>query len=352
MEARKANALLARLERDAGDGCREDGMVLYLAGLVQRSAGELNDALVSLRQAERAFARCEGRPEVLEGGLARDLHSAARAAGLREVADSVAARYSLEPGLPVSAAPTGELLLLVEEGYVAHRAEQALHVPIFPEEVEGLEGDDEDGIAEAAARIAARMLADASDRERYGRAWSDEPVVQFAAAMEGAHILRLAWPSLRMEAARPAGVRVQVGDSVLALSPAGDLSGVMHDELEGRRVATLARMVARGVTKYLVTREVERKSEKEGGEIAGFLAGRIANFAANRTEQADLRSWSLLPDRVSLARARLPEGTHRVRIQTLGRDGEVIATEEVGEVRVEPGRLVVLSRRVFGGERE
>ncbi|MBW3627976.1 MAG: hypothetical protein KY464_01650 [Gemmatimonadetes bacterium] len=346
VEARKATALIARLDRSRAQRCREDGMLLYLAGMVQEMGGELNDALVSLRQAQRAFASCESAVDV-ERAIAGDLHRLALRSGVTEVADSVAVKFSLQSATP---RPGGDLLLLVEHGFVAHRAEQALHVPIFPEELDGLESSNLEQITAVAARVTTRLLDNASEKRVWGRAWDDAPLVQWANALEGAYVLRLAWPALRLEATRPAAVRVWVDDSVAAVSTAGDLTAMMHREMEQRRAAMLTRLVARGVVKYLLSREVEKKSEEKGGEAAGFLMGRLANFAANRLEQADLRSWSLLPDRISMVRTRLPEGVHRVRIETLGADGQVTGVRDLGEVTIRPNETLVLGQRVWGDD--
>jgi hypothetical protein len=347
VESRKANALLARLEREPGDRCQEDGLLLYLAGLVQRAGGERADALVSLRQAERSLGACEIPAPA--AAVASDLVREARALGLGEVADSVARRHALEE--PPVAEGAGDLVLLVEHGFVTHRAERALHVPIFAEEIEGLEGDDEEEVAAAAARISERMLHNLWEQAAWGRSWDDERHVQWASALSGAYVLRLAWPVARREASRPAAVRVWVGDSLASVVPAGDLSAVVQREMEEQRPAVLARLVARGLAKFLVSREVEREAEDRGGELAGFLVGRLSNLAANELERADTRSWSLLPDRISLVRARLPEGTYPVRVESLGADGQVLASRELAPVVIRKGALELRSERVWGSER-
>lgn len=346
VESRKANALLARLDRDPAEQCRADGMLLYLAGMVQEAGGELNDALVSLRQAQRAFSACEG-PMEAERAMAGDLLRVARRAGVTEVADSVAATYRLET---LEQRPGGDLLLLLEHGFVAHRAEQSLHVPILPEDIEGLESGEADAIAAVAGRITSRLLNNAWERKVWGRSWDDAPFVQWANALDGAYILRLAWPALRLEATRPTAVRVWVGDSLALAAPGSDLSAVVYGEMERRRAAMLTRLVARGVVKYLASREMEKKTEEKGGEAAAFLVGRLANLAANHLEQADLRSWSLLPDRISMVRARLPEGSHRVRIETIGPDGEVGSTRDLGQVTIRSNQTVVVGKRIWGAE--
>src|SRR5690606_28664556 len=108
----------------------------------------------------------------------------------------------------------GDLVLLVEQGFVAHRAEQSLHLPLLPGDVDGLESGEAGEIAAAAGVIGARLLEDMAQRAAWGYAWRDEPLYRMAAALEGAYILRLAWPVHRREALRPAAVRVLVDDSV------------------------------------------------------------------------------------------------------------------------------------------
>ena len=348
VEARKANALLAHLSRDPSERCGGDGLLHYLAGLIQHSAGELNDAVVSLRHAERSFSTCQADGgEGVGVSVGTDLYRAARALGVQEIADSVATRYRLEPN---AGSRGGELLLLVEHGFVAHRAEQAFHVPISGDDLEGLESGDEEGVASIAARIASRLLDDRWERNTHERYGHDDGSMRWSNAPHGAYLLRLAWPELRLAAARPAGVRVRVDDAPAAVARVGDLSAAMQSELEARRGAILARLVARGITKYLLSREMEKSGEKKGGEVVAYLVRRLTNLAANRLEQADLRSWSLLPDRISMLRTHLPPGPHRVRIETLDRSGEVVTTHDLGEVVLREGELVVLSRRIWGDD--
>ncbi|CAN5733974.1 hypothetical protein BH23GEM6_BH23GEM6_16420 [soil metagenome] len=344
VEARKANSLLARLERRGDTGCREDAMVRYLAGLVLSSAGDRNDALVSLRQAELGLRECGNAGYCgVSQALGVDLVRVARSLGISEVADSAAERYS------VSALPNqgGELLLLVEHGFVAHRVEEALHVHIYPADLNGVEDDDEESIFAAAARITARLAGNAVERAHWGSALDDHPITQLAHAMDGAYVLRLSWPTARRGVHGPE-VRVWVNDSLATVTTVGDLSALSVHELEAQRIAAITRMVARGITKYLISREAEKKAEKKGGEVAGFLLGRLTNLAANELERADTRSWSLLPDQVSMVRAHLPEGEHNVRVEVLGSGGQLLEERDLGMIQItSAGQLVLRSERIW-----
>jgi uncharacterized protein len=349
VEARKATAYLERLRTSAGEPCVGEGLVQYLAGLTFAAAGDRADALVALRQAERAYDACREDGVAPPPSLGEDLYRAALASGVREVADSAAVRYRLAP--PAFEPEMGEVLVVVEEGWVAHRAGDALHVPIWDRDVDGLRSDDRDGIAASAGRVTARVLESAVERARWGSSAGDHPVVQVAAALDGAYVMRLAWPVFQREAASPAAVRLRVDDAPLeAAAPASDLSALLVRRWERQRPAALARMVGRGMAKYLVSREAERGAERNGGEAAGWLVGRLSNLAGNRLERADTRSWSLLPDRVALLRLALPPGEHRLSLEIEAEDGSVTRSLDLGRVRVEAGRATTLARRVWGME--
>ncbi|HEX2091774.1 MAG TPA: hypothetical protein VHG28_05195 [Longimicrobiaceae bacterium] len=347
VEARKASALLAERDTKAEIAC-DEAFLGYLSGLVYQAAGERNDALVSLRRSERAFDACGGEGEIARpAAFGMDLFRAASELGVREVADSARTRYRLDSG--ATAGRTADLVLLVEHGWVAHRWEQDVHVPVYPEEVDGVEEDDE--AVAAAGRISARLLGELMDEVRWGEGYHEHPTVQVADALSGAHILRFAWPVYRLEASRPAELRVLVDDSVAAVSTVEDLSSRVVRDFERRRPMVITRAVGRGVLKYLAAREVERRAEKKGGEAAGFFAARLMNLAGNLLERADTRSWALLPDRISLARVVLPPGEHRVRIEVRrGGWSEAVDTLDLGVVTVQPGERVFRSRRVWGEE--
>jgi hypothetical protein len=142
-------------------------------------------------------------------------------------------------------------------------------------------------------------------------------------------------------------VRVVVDGEPYDAPLAGDLSAAVLRRWEAQRAGMLARLVARGVVKYLVANEVEKKAKKEGGDAAGFLAGLVANVGGNALERADTRSWSLLPDRVSLTRLSLPPGEHQVRIEFTAQDG-AMGTLDLGTITVAAGQTVVRSRRIWG----
>ncbi|HEY7769829.1 hypothetical protein [Longimicrobium sp.] len=342
VEARRAGAFFARL-RDAGaaDPCAGEGLVQYVAGLSFGRAGAHNDALVSFRQAERAFDECEGAAAPPD--LGEWLYRSAVRTGVPQVADSAAARYRLSTAAADSAA--GELVVLVEHGWVAHRGHADIHVPIFAEEADSLaEGD-----PEALANVLIHTAVNLADQAQWGEAWEENALQQVADALDGAYIMKLSWPVYRLESCSAPDVRLVVGGQAVDAPVTGDLSAAMLTRWEQARRAALMRMVVRGAGKFMLTRAVEAKGEKQGGEAVGWILGRLSNLASNQMERADTRSWSLLPDRVSVARMTLAPGEHPVRIEVTRADGEPVWVD-LGTVTVRAGETLVLNRRVWGSE--
>jgi hypothetical protein len=345
VEARKAGDRIAG-DRSGHRRCGADGMLAYLAGVVQSTVGDRNDALVSFRRAEAAFDGC-GPDAVVSAprSLGSDLYRAARAVGVAEVADSAAARYAIDDdGVDRSG---GDVLLVIQEGFVAHRASEALHVPIFPDEVEAMKQEGTPEAAAVAALIAERVLENAYQREAYGYAASDLRLMRWASAAGGAYVLRLAWPVVVHEPLIPRAVRVFADDSLVAVSTVGEISPLVARDLDAQRSAMVGRLIARAFVRFGMLRALEDQAEDRISELAAFITGRLANLAANQLETADTRSWSLLPDRISLARLRLPTGTYRLRIETVAEDGSVLTSRTTGPIEVREGALVGLTERVW-----
>jgi uncharacterized protein len=361
VEARKSSAYLARLTDRKQGGCQGFGLVQYLAGHVYAAAGERNDALVSMRQAERSFSEC-GKTGIgsMPPGFPADLLHAALALGLPEVADSVAERYGIE-ARPLGA-DEADLIVLVEHGFAAHRVQQDLHVPILKSELGDLaEGQSASALAVAGqitTRLATTLLTGADPHRMWDqtewnlalepqRAYADDLVLT---RHDIGYVLRLAWPVMRLEASRAPRARLLVDGEAVDAPALEDVSARLVGDLESRRNAILARMVARGMVKYVASREAGEAAEKKGGELLGTLVEWATNAAGNMLEQADTRSWSLLPDQISVARLRVPAGERQVQIEVMDSRGMVNRIVDLGTVDVQPGARVVLSRRVWGAE--
>jgi hypothetical protein len=313
VEARRLVGLLAQFRDDGDDGDRGvHGAMQHLAGAVFERAGDENEARVAYRAAHALLASV---PESIARGTIAD---------------------------------EGELLVVVERGFVAHRATETIELYLDDEDRDSLRQDG-DGRRRAADRIAARAAA--SGRRQSGGASASAAVQQHGLSSFGSprrhhhddddddYRLTIAFPSLR-PSARPWGgaVRLAVDGSAV---DGMDVSVVVDDasavDARRERLAIATRAVTRAATKYIVTKAIKDKQ--------GEVAGTITKFGASLLERADVRSWHLLPREIALIRMRVPAGRRAVRIQV--GEGLEVRTAEVGNVVVRRGELTIVPVRLW-----
>jgi len=309
VEARRLVGLLAQYGEDREDGERGlHGTMQHLAGAVFERAGERSEAQVAYRAAR---ALLPAAPESVARG---------------------------------SIADEGELLLVVERGFVAHRATETIDLYLDDDDRDSLEQDG-DGRRRAAARIVGQVASGSRSTGRASAMVVPDGLPTFSPPRRRRHHhdddyhLTVAFPSLR-RSARPWGGPVRLNVDGLAVG-GPDVAAEVDDASAAdaqREVLSLARRaVARAVTKYVVTKAIKDKK--------GEVAGTVANFGASLLERADVRSWHLLPQQVSLVRARVPTGTRSVRVQ-MG-EGWAVRTVDVGKVVVRRGELTIVPVRLW-----
>ena len=104
-----------------------------------------------------------------------------------------------------------------------------------------------------------------------------------------------------------------------------------------RRGGVGTRGVARGAGKCGVTRGVKDKK--------GAVGGRIGNLGASLLERADVRSWHLLPQEITLLRIAVPAGTRELRLQVGEGAGSRLVS--AGPVTVNAGTVTIVPVRLW-----
>ena len=352
VEARRLLALLTQYaaDRDASE-LPLHGSLEYLAAAVLERAGERGEASVAYRTAGAMVAAL--KPS-----------STARA---------------LAPG-------EGEVLVVFERGFVAHRITETIGTSPYNAERDGFDPDRDAHMSSSGGGMsrfapllrlsAARdtgtaaafrqreavappagtnrtvsapadtgrvSIPDAStnvirtdDGRRRRRPWwrrgDDDDV------LDGNHLV-IAFPALR-RSARPWGgaPRLASDSGMLDTQPlvaSIDDASVADERRE--RSAIVARAMARAAAKYAVTKAVREKK--------GEVAGSIADLGSYLLERADVRSWHLLPQEVTILRVRMPAGTHALRVQT--GTGDAVRTVELGQVVVRAGAVTIVPARLW-----
>lgn len=317
VEARRLTALLQQLAsvRTARDQPLHATLRLLAAG-VFASAGEANDADVSLRNAQ-----------VL---LGRDSSSV----------------------WPLGAPPadSGDVILFLEQGWGAHKVAQQVVVPLLPRERKAFagEGSTLDKLA-VATTVSVRALTYVAAAPSQGVWWVDGrpflvtdygPVGTVQRLEKGTEFLTVSWPVLRRtDAARPLGAAA--GGREASPLAAADVTEAQAADLARDRGPVLTRAVLRVATKAVATEAADAAATRKWGETTGDLVGGLARVFGAVTERADTRGWWLLPASVSIVRLRLPAGTWPLSA-TVG-----VNRRPLGTVTVRGGRVQVVGRRLF-----
>lgn len=200
----------------------------------------------------------------------------------------------IRPGLGVASAlddndTDGELLVVVGDGRVPHRI--AKHVPI------GL------ALTRASPFLAAGDRETASELAAQGLVtWINYP---------------------ELAPARPLGPppALYVGGRRVPLEKGLDVSAVVQERWRSIEGEVMAAAITRAAARVAAGKAIEgiaNISDKKGVRAVGLLLSLVAQISLTVADTPDTRSWETLPARISVARVRLPPGTHDVRLETHG----------------------------------
>jgi hypothetical protein len=332
VEARKATLALAAAveatlreierpeDREAARRLQDSGFLHWFSGLLFESEGAANDSFVAYRNAARAYlAGGELTGVAPPVALGRDLERVGFAHGFRsEVEELRTASPALFP--PPGSAPAdgagGEVVIVLESGWVATRDQVMLNVPIL--DVDHHYGSNDDWARELVNRASPGWSSGYDVDIEY---WLTVAVPVMAPPTTG----------------QVTAVRLSAEHATVTSEPADDLSRRASATFEAERGQILFRTFVRALAKYALAQAAENEDE---------TAGMIVNLLGVLTERADTRSWLTLPDRLSIARVRLPGGRHKLRFEYLDAAGGVVSIE-TETIEVIDGGFTFLNRRSF-----
>jgi uncharacterized protein len=378
---------------DYEPGRTERLMIPYYAALARIRTGDLEGAAVEARRLSLLLQRYDDDRSPLDATLRATMRYVAgavfEAAGEYDDADVAyrnAAALDSTFAMPddTLGREAGTVVVVLEQGFVAHRAEQDINVLLLPEEMEAIVGGKGEDRAAVFAFVGTRVLEHALFDYRYDRyGWhrtslfvpapehSVVPktrmrrtcsVVEAPPDSTGAHtapkrecvereeeiggapyLWRIAWPVLQSPP-RLHGARVGTDAFAQPFMHTAELSRGVAADFERERVAILARTIARSAAKLALTKGTERRLE-ERDETAARVVGILGNIGAALTERADTRSWHLLPAGVSIARLQLEPGRHELTVELDSPGGP--RSIAVGPVDVRAGRVAVVPARAW-----
>ncbi len=134
---------------------------------------------------------------------------------------------------------------------------------------------------------------------------------------------------------------VRVDEHVIPIDLASDLGSEIVAEFEELKPKIIGAALTRMITRAAAAegaRAAGRQAEGAGG-LVGFLAAAAVEGTLVALDKPDTRSWTTLPDRVFIARTRVPAGAHSVEVDISGPGGR---ERRVTDVVVPKGGFVVL----------
>jgi len=161
-------------------------------------------------------------------------------------------------------------------------------------------------------------------------------------------IIKVAYPEFVVKPKSITTAQVSVGPTTTKTETMEDVTAIALQSLKDRMGRVKAKMVARAIAKYLAAVAAQVATEKASGSgLLGSLARTAASVAGAATEQADKRSWLMLPSSIDVAKLYVPAGTHNVTVTFQSAGGGVVGTKQIPNVTVKPGKKVFLSVRTM-----
>ena len=300
----------------------------YLTAMVYEAGGDRANADVSYRVALSEYRELSAVYGIAVPALLPCDGAAASAA----VGDAVAADTMRSRCPPPPPDTCGVVNLFLECGYVAHKQERKIVIPMFKSD----DASDADALAEVlAAREGLEVSSYRGDRKvDYMLKVAMPVIVPTPVPWAFAEVTPLWRPdstgaSPPFGTERKAAVRTDVVENVDAYALAA------FEESYGR---ILLRTIARALAKY---------AAKKGADSKDETLGWVVNWFNVLTETADTREWTTLPERILMARLILPPGRYDLRVRLVDAAGREVNRFVIEDVRVARRRTAFLNHRVF-----
>lgn len=160
-----------------------------------------------------------------------------------------------------------------------------------------------------------------------------------------------AMPLYKRSPSRVAGARLIVGGQeadTVTLSSVTEMAFQYHRD---RLPLMIAKQIIRIAAKVGIQEAGHSVIANQSGEYSELIAWAwtiSASIWNVISEQADLRCWRTLPDRLCATRLYLPPGTYPAEVVLLDADGRPLSKYELGPLVVAPGRHRMINARAIG----
>ncbi|HEX2613109.1 MAG TPA: hypothetical protein VHO02_05925 [Fibrobacteria bacterium] len=327
VEMRQAQLLVDEYRRKAGndkDGYRDDPLYRGIAALVYEALGERDDAAISAYFAVKAHRDAkEPVPPRMAATACRLLRAADRPDDIRLLELECPDTVSASPG-----ADSGTVVVVGEIGRSPAVGETMFWGSWIRDGVIVYQYRDANGKTVTDALAVPDLSSTGSGSTRSGR--STRSGTTFS--------IKWAMPSLRKVSSRSQALSVAdaAGSGATRGEPWGEAGDELKRDLERNRTTVLIRTVTRVALRTLAAEKAKAELRTDN-PFLNLLTNLGTDFLSGQLEQADARSWFLLPGTVQVARITAPAGKRTLQVGAVDASGQTVRSE-VREVDVQPGK--------------
>lgn len=333
VEARQTQLYLDEVKRAAGKGAgkyTDDGMFRYLAGISYQAQGQKDDAAISMYQAVKAYRASPIAlpPSVARGALAT-LQARDRASDIQELNLPAPAAASDAGGVLAPADVDGaEIIVVGEAGRSPALGQNVFWGTWERDGVLLIHYHDVKGKEVTEVLPAPGLPASQLERASHGRRSQSGTTFH----------VKFALPALKEV---PSGTRFFTVAGEAAPVPVKtealtDMQPLTANFLAENHGAMLTRTVIRVVARTITAQET--KSAVSGGNpLINLILNIGTDLLADQLEQADTRTWFLLPRTVQIARIPVKPGVHSLNVQAHDAGGQVLGSRAFDNIAVKPG---------------
>lgn len=233
----------------------QNAFTFYLSALLYEAAGQSNDAYIDYKKALEIAPKNQF--------IQHDVWRLANQLNMSNDITLMKERFSIEPltEADYTSAETGQVVLIFEQGIVKSKSEYSLNLPIYTSH---------------------------NDMRFYS----------------------VAIPSYANYLTEYSPARVSFQEKSFYAQDLVRLQSLAAKQLKEDMPMIVSRQIARLITKEEIRQQLSRKN----GDIGNILAS-LYNIA---TEHADTRSWSTLPDSISMCQFSLPKGQQTLTVNING----------------------------------
>lgn len=302
VEARRADEFLKKIrvryeqDKELKTLYKEDAFILWLVGLFYEIEGSYNDAYLAYNRAyevyDREYRKLFGAPP--PNYLAEDVVRTGKLAGLGPDAERFGRKTGAKGETADLVASMGEVIFIHAGGEAPYKEQTSV-----------------------------------TGRTRDGTTF------------------RIALPNFRSRQPLVTGSVVEAAGKKATPDLAEPVIRIAMENFRIQKPVLTARAIARAAIKMAAAKGTEAAVGAAGSKTAGRILGRIVSTAGALAENADLRTWSLLPGYFRVARLWLPPGNHDLKVSFVDRYGDEAMASRTVAVQVGAGERKIISVRTI-----